>query len=175
MEARVTRLPTPSTDLGVGRGDKVRLCSTTAGVHRHLLRLLLPGGVAVPVNIFYKEAQLEFLLRDSDSVALVATPPSRILLKIAEKPPLFKWLITTGPYEEGLLFRDLEERARVLLSNIAVGEDGGGDTLYLGYHGVPKGTCSPRAISSSTPTPHRSAGTRGDDRALMVPMFHGYA
>ena len=29
------------------------------------------GAVAVPVNIFYKERELEYLLRDSDSVALV--------------------------------------------------------------------------------------------------------
>ena len=30
------------------------------------------GAVAVPVNIFYKERELEYLLRDSDAVALVA-------------------------------------------------------------------------------------------------------
>lgn len=179
MEARVTRFANALTDLGVGRGDKVAvMLNNCPEFIVTFFACSYLGAVAVPVNIFYKERELEFLLRDSDSVALVATPTfAEFYSKIAEKPPLFKWLITTGPYEEGLLFRDLEERGSGSPLDIAVGEDDVAEILYTsGTTGVPKGTM----LTQGNLFFHADAiigvlELAGDDRALMVvPMFHGY-
>ncbi len=136
------------------------------------------GAVAVPVNIFYKERELEFLLRDSDAVALVANPAfAELYSAIEDKPPGFRWLIVNGPYPEGLQFQELEEGASPEPLDVKVAEDDVAEILYTsGTTGVPKGTM----LTQGNLFFHADAiigvlELNDDDRALMVvPMFHGY-
>ena len=157
LEARVTRFANALADLGVGRDDKVAvMLNNCPEFIVTFFACSYLGAVAVPVNIFYKERELEFLLRDSDAVALVATPTfAEFFSKIEEKPPLFKWLIVNGPYPEGLQFEELEdEGVRSSLWRSRYGR-----TTWRRYctppgpRGSPRGPCSPRATSSSMPTP----------------------
>ncbi len=137
LEERVTRFANALAGLGVGRDDKVAMMLNNCPefIVTYFACSYL-GAVAVPVNIFYKERELEFLLRDSDAVALVATPAfAEFFSRIEDKPPLFRHLIVTGDYPEGSALRRSGggrlERAR---------GGGGGrgrrgrDTLHLGHH-----------------------------------------
>jgi long-chain acyl-CoA synthetase len=179
LEERVTRFTNALAGLGVGPGDKVAvMLNNCPEFIITFFACSWLGAVAVPVNIFYKERELEFLLRDSDAVALVATPTfAEFFSKIEDRPPLFKWLIVTGPYGEGLQFGDLESNASGEPLEIEVGEDDVAEILYTsGTTGVPKGTM----LTQGNLFFHADAIIQvlelaGDDRALMVvPMFHGY-
>ncbi|NPV60458.1 MAG: long-chain-fatty-acid--CoA ligase [Actinobacteria bacterium] len=179
LEARVTRFANALADLGVGRDDKVAIMLNNCPEFIvAFFACSYLGAVAVPVNIFYKERELEFLLRDSDAVALVATPAfAEFFTKIEERPPLFRHLIVTGSYPEGMLFQDLEEGASSAPAEAAVSEDDVAEILYTsGTTGVPKGTM----LTQGNLFFHADAIIQvlelaEDDRALMVvPMFHGY-
>ncbi len=179
LEARVVRFANALAGLGVGRDDKVAIMLNNCPefIVAYFACAYL-GAVAVPVNIFYKERELEFLLRDSDAVALVATPTfAEFFSKIEEKPPLFRHLIVTAPYPEGLLFQELEDGASDAPVEAAVSEDDVAEILYTsGTTGVPKGTM----LTQGNLFFHADAIIQvlelvEEDRALMVvPMFHGY-
>ncbi|RJP27713.1 MAG: long-chain-fatty-acid--CoA ligase [Actinobacteria bacterium] len=179
LEARVNRFANALAGLGVGRDDKVAIMLNNCPEFIvTFFACSYLGAVAVPVNIFYKERELEFLLRDSDAVALVATPSfAEFFSRIAEKPPLFKWLITTEPYAEGQLFRELEGKGSGEPLDIEVREEDVAEILYTsGTTGIPKGTM----LTQGNLFFHADAiigvlELNDDDRALMVvPMFHGY-
>jgi long-chain acyl-CoA synthetase len=179
LEARVNRFANALADLGVGRDDKVAvMLNNCPEFIVTFFACSYLGAVAVPVNIFYKERELEFLLRDSDAVALVANPAfAEFYSKIEEKPPLFKWLIVNGDYPEGLNFDELEAKGSDDEVEVAVGEEDVAEILYTsGTTGVPKGTM----LTQGNLFFHADAiiqvlELNDDDRALMVvPMFHGY-
>jgi len=136
------------------------------------------GAVAVPVNIFYKERELEYLLRDSDSVALIASPAfAEHFSKIENKPPLFKWLIVNGPYREGLELSKLEAEAPSTPFKALCSEESVAEILYTsGTTGEPKGTM----LTHGNLFFHADAIVNllkldDHDRAMMVvPAFHGY-
>jgi long-chain acyl-CoA synthetase len=136
------------------------------------------GAVAVPVNIFYKERELEYLLRDSDSVALIVDPAfAEFYSKIENKPPLFNWLIVRGEYREGLEFAKLEAEAPASPFKAECTENSVAEILYTsGTTGDPKGTM----LTHRNLTFHADAIIQvlkldDNDRSLMVvPMFHGY-
>ena len=112
--SRAQRFAHALQDLGIKPDDKVALMLNNCPefIVSYFACAYL-GAVAVPVNIFYKERELEYLLRDSDSVALIASPAfAEIFSKIENKPPLFKWLIVNGSYREGLEFSKLEAAAK---------------------------------------------------------------
>jgi len=136
------------------------------------------GAVAVPVNIFYKERELEYLLRDSDSVALVANPAfAEHFSKITNKPPLFKHLIVNGAYREGLDFSKLEAEAPLTPFKALCKEKDVVEILYTsGTTGEPKGTMLTHANLFFHADIIVSLLKLGDnDRALMVvPAFHGF-
>ncbi|MEI6186381.1 MAG: long-chain-fatty-acid--CoA ligase [Dehalococcoidia bacterium] len=136
------------------------------------------GAVAVPVNIFYKERELEYLLRDSDSVALVANPAfAEHYSKIENKPPLFKHLVVNGAYREGLDFSKLEADAPSSPFKALCREDSIVEILYTsGTTGEPKGTMLTHANLFFHADVIVNLLKLGDkDRALMVvPAFHGF-
>jgi long-chain acyl-CoA synthetase len=136
------------------------------------------GAVAVPVNIFYKERELEYLLRDSDSVALVANPAfAEHFSKIENKPPLFRHLVVNGTYREGLEFSKLEADAPLSPFKALCAEDSVVEILYTsGTTGQPKGTMLTHANLFFHADVIVNLLKLGDsDRALMVvPAFHGF-
>jgi len=136
------------------------------------------GAVAVPVNIFYKERELEYLLRDSDSVALVANPAfAEHFSKIENKPHLFRHLVVNGTYREGLEFSKLEADAPLSPFNALCAEDSVVEILYTsGTTGQPKGTMLTHANLFFHADVIVNLLKLGDsDRALMVvPAFHGF-
>jgi long-chain acyl-CoA synthetase len=179
LEARVTRFANALADLGVGRDDKVAIMLNNCPEFIvTFFACSYLGAVAVPVNIFCKERELEFLLRNSDAVALVASPAfAEFFSRIEEKPPLFKWLIVNGPYGEGMQFDELEAGASGEPVRVEVGEEDVAEILYTsGTTGVPKGTM----LTQGNLFFHADAiiqvlELNDEDRALMVvPMFHGY-
>jgi long-chain acyl-CoA synthetase len=179
LEARVNRFARALVDLGVGRGDKVAIMLDNCPEFIvSFFACVGLGAVAVPVNVFYKERELEFLLRDSDAVALVANPSfAQFYSAIEEKPPGFRWLIVNGPYPDGLQFQELEDKATPEPLDAVVEKDDVAEILYTsGTTGVPKGTM----LTQGNLFFHADAiiqvlELNDDDRALMVvPMFHGY-
>jgi len=177
--ARVQRFAHALKRLGVKPDDKVALMLNNCPefIVSYFACAYL-GAVAVPVNIFYKERELEYLLRDSDSVALIASPTfAEFYSKIENKPPLFKWLIVNGPYREGLEFAKIEAEAPSTPFEAQCTEESVAEILYTsGTTGEPKGTM----LTHKNLFFHADAIINlleldDNDRSLMaVPMFHGY-
>jgi long-chain acyl-CoA synthetase len=72
LEAASNRLANALVTLGLGRGQKVLLM--LPNIPQFVIAyygILKAGGVVVPVNVLYKARELEFLLSDSESVALI--------------------------------------------------------------------------------------------------------
>jgi long-chain acyl-CoA synthetase len=179
LQARVNRFANALSKLGVGRDDKVAIMLNNCPEFIvAFFACSCLGAVAVPVNIFYKERELEFLLRDSDAVALIATPAfAEFFSKIEEKPPLCECLIVNGPCSEGLQFQELEDGAPDQPVQVEVSEDDVAEILYTsGTTGVPKGSMLTQGNLFFHANAIISVLELGDDdRALMVvPMFHGY-
>ncbi len=179
LEERVTRFANALAGLGVGRDDKVALMLNNCPEFIvTFFACSYLGAVAVPVNIFYKERELEFLLRDSDAVALVATPAfAGFYSRIEEKPPRFRHLIVNGPYPEGRQFAELEAGGSNRPVEVEVREEDVAEILYTsGTTGVPKGTMLTQGnLFFHADTIIGVLQLNDEDRALMVvPMFHGY-
>ncbi len=73
LELTTNRLANSLAKLGLQRGQKILLM--LPNIPEFVVAyfgILKPGGVVVPINILYKARELEFLLEDSEAVALVA-------------------------------------------------------------------------------------------------------
>jgi long-chain acyl-CoA synthetase len=177
--ARAQRFAHALKKLGVGPDDKVAIMLKNCPefIVSYFACSYL-GAVAVPVNIFYKERELEYLLRDSDAVALIADPAfAEFYSKIGSRPPLFKWLITNGPYREGMEFAGLEAEAPGTPFKAECTEDSVAEILYTsGTTGDPKGTM----LTHGNLLFHADAIIQvlrldeTDCAMMVVPMFHGY-
>ncbi len=73
LEATTNRLANALVSLGLHRGQKVLvMLPNIPEFVVSYFGILKPGGVVVPINILYKDREIEFLLEDSEAVALVA-------------------------------------------------------------------------------------------------------
>lgn len=177
--ARVQRFAHALKKLGVKPDDKVAIMMNNCPelVIAYFACAYL-GAVAVPVNIFYKERELEYLLRDSDAVALIANPTfAEFYSKIERKPPLFKWLIVNGSYREGLEFAKLEAGAPAGSFKAQCTEGSVAEILYTsGTTGDPKGTLlTHKNLFFHADAIIKLLELNEKDRSLVVvPLFHGY-
>jgi long-chain acyl-CoA synthetase len=179
LEARVSRFARALEGLGVNRGDNVAIMLNNCPEFVvAFFACAYVGAVAVPVNIFYKERELEYLLRDSDAVALVTNPTFAVFFSnIDDKPTALRWLIVNGEYPEGLGFGELESGADPGPYEPMSFEEDTAEILYTsGTTGDPKGTM----LTNGNLLFHAGAITEvlelnDDDRPLLVvPLFHGY-
>jgi long-chain acyl-CoA synthetase len=177
--SRAQRFAHALKDLGIKPDDKVALMLNNCPEYIiSYFACAYLGAVAVPVNIFNKERELEYLLRNSDSVALIASPAfAEIFSKIENKPPLFKWLIVNGSYREGLEFSKLEAAAKAGPFEAQCTGESVAEILYTsGTTADPKGTM----LTHTNLFFHANAITNllklddNDRSMLVVPMFHGY-
>lgn len=179
LEARVSRFARALDDLGVKRGDTVALMLDNCP--EFIVTFFACGylgAVVIPVNIFYKERELAYLLRDSGAVALVTNPAfAEYYSKIGEKPEALRWLIVNGEYREGMSFADLESGAAAGPFEALGREEDVAEILYTsGTTGDPKGTM----LTHANLLFHADAIIQvleldEDDRSLVVvPLFHGY-
>lgn len=177
--SRARRFAHALQDLGIKADDKVALMLNNCPEYIiSYFACAYLGAVAVPVNIFYKERELEYLLRNSDSVALIASPAfAEVFSKIENKPPLFKWLIVNGSYREGLEFSKLEAAAKAGPFEAKCTGESVAEILYTsGTTADPKGTM----LTHTNLFFHANAISNllklddNDRSMLVVPMFHGY-
>lgn len=179
LEVRINRFARALARLGVKQDDKVAIMLNNCPefVISYFACAWL-GAVAVPVNIFYKERELEYVLRDSDAVALITNPAfAQFFTKIQSKPPQFKWLIVNGKYDEGLEFSVLEAEESAEPLKPLVDEESVAEILYTsGTTGEPKGVM----LTHGNLLFHANAIIQvlemdDNDRALLVvPLFHGF-
>lgn len=179
LVARAQRFAHALKKLGVRPDDKVAIMLNNCPEYVvSFFACAYLGAVAVPVNIFYKERELEYLLRDSDSVVLIASPTfAEFYSKIEKKPAQLKWLIVNGAYREGLEFAALEGEAPTAPFDAQCTEDSVAEILYTsGTTGEPKGTMlTHRNLFFHADAIINLLRLGDSDRALMaVPMFHGY-
>ena len=179
LEARVSRFAHGLEDLGIRRGHKVAIMLNNCPefIIAYFACAYI-GAVAVPVNIFFKEGELSYLLRDSEAVALVTNPQfAEFFSKIDEPPPGFNWLIVTGPYPGGLEFGEIESGAAPGPFEAKGEEDDVVEILYTsGTTGRPKGTMlTNRNLFFHADAIIQVLELDEEDCSLMVvPMFHGY-
>lgn len=142
LDNRVNRFAHALMDQGVGREDKV--ATMLNNCHEFIVSFFACahlGSVAVPVNIFHKERELDYLLWDSEVVAPVTNPSfAEFYTRIENEPPGFKWLIVNGEYPQGLKFSEVEEGTSGEAVDMGVEEENVAEILYTSVTtGEPKG------------------------------------
>ncbi|MCR6488765.1 SDR family NAD(P)-dependent oxidoreductase [Amycolatopsis sp. OK19-0408] len=173
LEARTRRLAGHLAGLGVRRGDRVLLClRNSVETLESYLAILRAGAVGVPVNPASTDAELGYLLADSEAV-LVITDPVHVPGFVAAGVPL---LVTGDAPPSVHAFRDLSETEPAEPARDDLGLDEVAWMFYTsGTTGEPKGVLSSQrnclysVAASYVPIPGLSA----DDRVLWpLPLFH---
>ncbi|MBI3837985.1 MAG: long-chain fatty acid--CoA ligase [Planctomycetia bacterium] len=189
LETITNRMANSLTHLGVHPGQKVLLM--LPNIPEFVIAyfgVLKPGGVVVPINVLYKAREIEFLLTDSEAVALIActeflaealeayrnveTCQHLILVDFPKEPPAIG---DAGVHR----FADLIRTGSGDFEVVAMSPD---DTAVIGYTsgttGKPKGAelshfnlfyqC--RVLPELTGEPRQP----GEVRMAVLPLFHSF-
>jgi len=104
LNAAVNSLANGMKELGICKGDKVSIIMQNSDkfviAYYAILKL---GAVVVPLNYRLAAPEVEYVLNDSDSVAVILDPEYKGLLrKIRANVPLLRWCVSTGEEEDFL-------------------------------------------------------------------------
>jgi len=189
-DARARAVATALSELGVGVGDRVALCSANNPdwVVTFWACALL-GAVVVPLNAWWKAEELEFGLVDSEAKVLICDERRLgvVSSRLAQIPTLQHVFVIGDAPSEGRPFADLTEVSGDLDAP-PLDEDDLLAIIYTsGTTGRPKGaTLTHRQVIANlsniivlgvaaamrgTPTPEATAGVQSAS-LLVVPLFH---
>ncbi len=189
LEAQTNRLANALVSLGLHQGQKmlIMLPNIPEFVVSYF-GILKPGGVVVPINILYKDREIEFLLEDSEAVGLVAcTEYLSEALEAFRNVETCKHLILVDYPGEAPALGDkgvvkLDDLIRSGSPEFEIAATGPDDTAAIGYTsgttGKPKGAelshfnlfYQARVLPMlSTEVPKET-----DVRMAVLPLFHSY-
>ncbi|HEU4963104.1 MAG TPA: long-chain-fatty-acid--CoA ligase [Bacilli bacterium] len=176
LDVAVDRFAAGLQALGLRQGSRVGLllgnCPQFVIAYYAIARL---GAVSVPINPLYTPGELQFILADSETEAVVAASPLAPAFQAMGKTlPALQHVIYVGePVEEGLMFQDVS-RADAPTA-VEIGEDDLAVILYTsGTTGKPKGALlSQRNMCSNAQNAGDFLGiTQTDTVVAVLPMFH---
>ncbi|RSM75236.1 beta-ketoacyl synthase [Amycolatopsis sp. WAC 01375] len=180
LEARTRRLAGHLAVLGVRRGDRVMIClRNSVEMLESYLAILRAGAIGVPVNPASTNSELDYLLLDSEAVAVITDPVHAAgFLRSPSLAPGAR-LLVTGEVPAHSSVHAYQELAKTEPAEPA-GDDLGLDEVAWMFYtsgttGEPKGVLSSQrnclysVAASYVPIPGLSA----DDRVLWpLPLFH---
>jgi crotonobetaine/carnitine-CoA ligase len=169
-------------ELGVQKGDRV--CLILPNIPEFLfssLGLSKIGGVAVPINTAYAEAEIEFIVDHSEAMGIVVLAQHLdTSLRIQRRHPHVKWILVVGGEPDRwppAVFPYCAAMSRMpkSLPGIDIQDDDLACVIYTsGTTGTPKGVM--HAHSSIVMTGEAfllRAGVGRDDRIMAIlPLFH---
>ena len=178
MNALANRCANLLTSLGIGEGDRVGLlmpnsvefCCLFYGAAKI-------GAVAVPLNTRLASPEVDFILSDSGSKALIygealATVVDAIKVDTGSSRTVSDWVPAAGSIDS------LGERLKAAATTEPAGEHGGADNLFIMYTsgttGHPKGVVHTHdSVHSAASSWCSTIDVRYQDRLLLpLPMFH---
>ncbi len=189
VETLSNRLATSLAELGLHPGQKMLLM--LPNIPEFVVAyfgILKPGGVVVPVNILYKQRELEYLLEDSEAIGIIAcTDYSAEALEAFREVDTCKHLILVDfpsrapdSDEQGVhRFDELIARGSETFESAATSPD---DTAVIGYTsgttGKPKGAelSHFNLFYQCRVLPQLSEDKWREDevRMAVLPLFHSY-
>jgi long-chain acyl-CoA synthetase len=189
-DARARAVATALSELGVGVGDRVALCSANNPdwVVTFWACALL-GAVVVPLNAWWKAEELEFGLVDSEAKVLICDERRLGVVgpRLAEIPTLQHVFVIGDAPSEGRPFADLTRESGDLDAPPLEEDDLLAIIYTSGTTGRPKGaTLTHRQVIANlsniivlgvaaamrgTPTPEATSGVQSAS-LLVVPLFH---
>ncbi len=145
MNAEANRVANALASMGVKKGDRVAIwlpnCFEFLSSFYGVLKI---GAVALPMNILYKAREIEFLLSNSESKAVITQEESlETLNPIREKLSHLERVIVTGKekdYDDGLSFKKAVRSSSDDFHSLNLSPDEPATILYTsGTTGNPKG------------------------------------
>jgi len=145
MNAQANRVANALTSMGVKKGDRVAIwlpnCFEFLTSFYGVLKI---GAVALPMNILYKEREIEFLLSNSESKAVIIQEEGlEILNQIRGKFPHLERIIVMGEekdYGDALSFEKAVQSSSDDFQSLNLAPDDPATILYTsGTTGNPKG------------------------------------
>ncbi|MER6664357.1 SDR family NAD(P)-dependent oxidoreductase, partial [Amycolatopsis japonica] len=180
LEARTRRLAGHLAGLGVRRGDRVMIClRNSVEMLESYLAILRAGAIGVPVNPASTDPELDYLLLDSEAVAVITDPVhTAAFLRSPSLAPGAR-LLVTGEVPAHPSVHAYQELAKTEPAEPARDDLGLDEVAWMFYTsgttGEPKGVLSSQrnclysVAASYVPIPGLSA----DDRVLWpLPLFH---
>jgi long-chain acyl-CoA synthetase len=170
--------------LGIQPGDRVALLIHNLPLFMEAYYGILKAGAAVvPLNVLYKPAEIEYIVKDSGAKALLTLAPfaAQALQAAANAPELQKVIVASPEEMPGaILWRDAFGQASEAAPNVAVGD---GDVAVIPYTsgttGRPKGAMLTHRnlIANCEQCEHveRIKPQEDDVVWIALPLFHIYA
>ncbi len=175
-------------DLGVSVGERVAILATTRPEWTYVdLAVTMAGGVVVPVYPTNSAQECEWVLADSDAVAVICEDASQVgkVLSVRDRLPRLRAVIAIDPVDDATALTEIAARGRTrdrrLLEEraAAVGPDDPYTFIYTsGTTGPPKGCVLShgnfRAVLDMIRERDLLAG-RDDVTYLYLPLAHALA
>ena len=102
-------------DLGVSSGERVAILAATRPEWTYAdFAITMAGGVVVPVYPTNSAQECEWVLSDSDAVAVICENPAQVekVLSVRARLPRLRTIISIEPAEDALGFDELIARGR---------------------------------------------------------------
>ena len=194
IDAATNRIANCLKDLGIEKGDRIAqyVPNSLELIYTTVSSFKL-GAIVVPMNVAFKEREIEYFLQDSEAKAIVTdTERLPVLENILEDLPALKHVIITDPVEHTASLFEVERAANSSGANyipfshlsdnsddgeldIHIKDDDGAFIFYTsGTTGRPKGALlTQRSVTSNLKALREAWRWTADDLFLLtLPMFH---
>ena len=167
---------------GIKEGDKVALFLRNSPEFIYsIFAISKLGAILVPINTFLKEEELNYILKDSQSVALIASTAYDKVVNSSDASLLCNFILWEGDElaqgDKHFYFREVLERKSDFSQAIDRNLDDTAVIIYTsGTTGKPKGAMlSYKNILSNAESGRRTINIRAKDRGIVfLPMFHSF-
>ena len=143
--------------------------------------IVFAGALSVPLNISQRGATLEYILRDSEAVAVIFAEDLRdVVVRAAEQCPRLVELVTVGGARDSRVRHTFDDLLAATVADLDLGEQaasGGVGLMYTsGTTGPPKGVVTKAYDLGSLQALIAEAGVRpGETMYTPLPLYHGNA
>jgi len=178
IDTTTNRIANRLRDMGIKKGDRVAqyVPNSPELVYTTVSSFKL-GAIVVPMNIAFKEAEISYLLRNSEAKAIVTDTERLPVLErvLKDLPALEHVVVIDSQGEKYIPFSQLSENGDNRELNTEINDDDGAFIFYTsGTTGRPKGALlTQRSVTSNLKALREAWRWTEDDLFLLtLPMFH---
>ena len=173
MDAITNRIANRLSDLGIKKGDRIAqyVPNSLELVYTTVSSFKL-GAIVVPMNVAFKEREIEYFLRDSEAKAIVTDAERLPVLEnvLRDLPALKHVIVIDGNTEDYISFSDLTDHDDDRELDVDISDDDGAIIFYTsGTTGRPKGALlAQRSVTSNLQALREAWRWTGDDLFLLT-------